>query len=83
MTTIHLEENLVSELEIMAKHKLTTVEALVKDVLRHYLQVEKELPPKKYSFIGIGHSGKKNLSTQVEKTLEKGANRIEGWSLSE
>ena len=36
---------------------------------------------KTYSFIGIGHSGKGNLSTHVEAILSKGANRREGWSL--
>lgn len=34
-----------------------------------------------YSFIGIGHSGKRNLSRQVDIILEQGANRREGWSL--
>jgi len=35
------------------------------------------------TFIGIGNSGKGNISTQVETTLKKAANRREGWSLSE
>jgi hypothetical protein len=37
--------------------------------------------PKRYSFIGIGHSGKGHLSTHVEETLAEAANRREGWSL--
>lgn len=80
MTSISIEEELLTALEITAKRKLTT--AIVKEALQRYLQSEVP-PPKKYSFIGIGHSGKKNISTQVEETLATAANRIEGWSLPE
>jgi len=38
---------------------------------------------KRFSFIGIGHSGKHNLSTQVEEILTQAANRREGWSVPE
>ncbi len=37
----------------------------------------------RFSFIGIGDSGKKNLSTQVESILEQAADKREGWSLPE
>lgn len=36
---------------------------------------------RRFSFIGIGDSGKKNLSTQVDSILEHGADKREGWSL--
>jgi len=81
MTTINLEEDFLTALEIMAKRKLTTVESLVKEALQRYLQSEEVLPPKKYSFIGIWHSGDSNLSTQVDDVLIEGANQREGWSL--
>jgi len=35
----------------------------------------------RFSFIGIGHSGKRYLSTQVEDILTHAANRREGWSV--
>ena len=35
--------------------------------------------PKSYSFIGIGHSGQGNISTQVEATLKNAANRQGDW----
>ena len=38
---------------------------------------------KRFSFIGMGHSGKRNLSTQVEDILTQAANRREGWSIAE
>ncbi|GEM_PF-2989127 len=48
MTTIDLEEDLVTALEIIATRKFTTVETLIKEVLQQYLQSE-EAPalPKK------------------------------------
>jgi len=84
MTTIEIqaEDELITSLKQMANNKLTTVEALVKEVLFNYLQIQSS-KPKSYSFIGIGHSGKGNISTQVTSTLKKAANRREGWSLSQ
>ena len=80
--TIQAEEEIVKALKHIAKNKLMTTEALIKEALLNYLQLQ--IPKsKKYSFIGIGHSGKRNISTQVETALKKAANRREGWSLSE
>ena len=80
--TIHAEEEIVKTLKQIAENKLMTTEALVKEALLNYLQLQ--IPrSKKYSFIGIGHSGKRNISRQVETTLKKAANRKEGWSLPE
>ena len=36
---------------------------------------------KRYSFVGIAHSGKGSLSTQAESILDESADRREGWSL--
>ena len=79
---IQAEEELVTALKQIAKRKLTTVEAIANEALLNYLQLQ-SFPSKSYSFIGIGHSGKGNISTQVDATLKKAANRREGWSLSE
>ncbi len=79
---IQIEEELVGALEEMAENKLTTVEALIKEALLNYLKMPSSRS-KKYSFIGIGNSGKRNISTQVEETLKKAADRREGWSLTE
>jgi hypothetical protein len=52
---------------------------MITTAVKAYLQ---PIPkPKRYSFIGIGHSGKGHLSTHVEETLAEAANRREGWSL--
>jgi len=79
---IQAEETLIATLRQIAERRQTTVEEVTKEALEQYLQ-KQTLKAKTYSFIGIGHSGKKNLSTQVESILTQAANRREGWSLSE
>jgi len=79
---IQAEEQLLTALQEIAKQKQTTVEDVAKEALLHYIQVHPDSPVQ-YSFIGIGHSGKENISKQVDKTLEKAANRREGWNLTE
>jgi hypothetical protein len=79
---IQAEETLIATLKQIAERRQTTVEEVTKEALEQYLQ-QQTLETKTYSFIGIGHSGKKNLSTQVESRLTQAANRREGWSLSE
>ena len=79
---IQAEETLIATLRQIAERRQTTVEEVTKEALEQYLQ-KQVLEAKTYSFIGIGHSGKKNLSTQVESRLTQAADRREGWSLSE
>ncbi len=62
---IQAEETLVTALEEIAQRKQTSVEDVAREALQHYLQTQ-SVQPKPYSFIGIGHSGKGNISTQVE-----------------
>ena len=78
--TITADENLVEALKTIAEQKATTVEVVAREALTNYVhsQPTRAHP---YSFIGIGHSGKKNLSTQVEKIIEENADRRTGWSL--
>jgi hypothetical protein len=79
---IQAEEDVLVELEEIARQQQTTVQAVAKEALLHYLR---ERPPHRgtYSFVGIWHSGKVDLSQQVETGLEQAANRREGWSLAE
>ena len=80
--TIQAEEELVTALKHVARTQFTTVEALAKEAVVNYLPRHAS-QSKSYSFIGIGHSGQGNISTQVDATLKTAANRREGWSLSE
>lgn len=78
---IQAEEDLAAALQQIAEQKATTVDELAKEALRDYLRAQ-SIPSRTYSFIGIGHSGKGNLSKQAESILEKAVNRREGWSLA-
>lgn len=80
--SIQTEEEVLKALKEVAKQKQSTVEEVTEEALHQYLQRHIASPPP-YSFIGIGHSGKGNISTQVEARLTQAANRQEGWSLTE
>lgn len=80
--TIQADDDIVKSLQQTAMRRSMTTEALVKEALLNYLELQ--IPrSKKYSFIGIGHSGQRDLSMQVETKLKQAANRREGWSLTE
>ena len=78
---IHANEDLISELRQLAEKKLVTLEEIVLEALKKYLH-EQSVQKKKYSFIGIGHSRKGDISEKVDETLNIAADRSEGWSLS-
>lgn len=79
---IQTEETTLTALQEIAAQKQATLEEIAQEALHQYLQSH-PTSAKPYSFIGIGHSGKKNISTQVEATLAQAANRREGWSQTE
>lgn len=79
---IQLDEEILQNLRQQAKIQATSVENLVRNALANYLKTSVSTG-KSYSFIGIGHSGKGKLSTQVDEILDKSAKRREGWSLPE
>jgi hypothetical protein len=77
---IQAEEDLATALQQVADQNATTVDAVAKEALRNYLRAH-HTRSRTYSFIGIGHSGKGNLSTQAEEILQSAIDRREGWSL--
>jgi len=84
MRTIEItaDEELVHTLEVLAQADSKSLEDLSREVLSQYAkQSEVRDNPRRFSFIGIGHSGRSDLSTRVERTLAEAANRREGWSL--
>jgi hypothetical protein len=80
--SIQTEEEILNALKEIAKQKQSTVEEVTEEALQQYLQRHVS-PARSYSFVGIGHSGKGNISSRVEETLNQAANRREGWSLPE
>lgn len=81
--SIQTEEEILNALREVARQKQITLEEVTEEALQQYLQRHISPPSPLYSFIGIGHSGKGNISTQVETTLTQAANRRAGWSLTE
>ena len=79
---IQTEETILKTLKEIAEQKQTTLEDITQEALHQYLQSQAS-SSQVYSFIGIGHSGKGNISTQVETRLTQTANRREGWSQTE
>ena len=81
------KETLIAEIEHIPPKDMETVYKLIQVFTLSNTEntppVEKTEIEKRFSFIGIGHSGKHNLSTQVEEILTQAANRREGWSLPE
>lgn len=86
---IDAEESLLSELSRIAETRRMTVEQAAREALLQYIENQPERSGT-YSFIGIGRSGKGDLSRRAEDILEETANRLEhperseglkGWSL--
>jgi hypothetical protein len=64
------------------------VRELTDDQQRQVMAFVESLKPKqadesakRYSFVGIAHSGNGSLSTDSESALDEAADRREGWSL--
>lgn len=87
--SIRADDTLFQTLEDLARKESKSVEAWTRQALSRYvrkLTAKRDEPAtqgKKYSFVGIGRSGKGHLSTKVDEILAKGMNRREGWSLDE
>lgn len=81
MTVLHiqLDSELLEVLQDIAQKQAVSIDDLVTMAVKAYLQPVSKT--KRYSFIGIGHSGKGHLSTHVEDILAEAADRQEGWSL--
>ena len=83
MVTIALQadELLVEELAEIADAKQISLQDAAHEALVRYVSSEQVASKSRYSFIGIGHSGRRDLSQRVDETLALVAERREGWSL--
>lgn len=73
-TTIFAEESLLDALQSLARKDGTSLSAVIRAALEEYVgrrQAGKRLP----SFLGIGRSGRKDVSERVEELLWSGAHR--------
>lgn len=83
MTTITVQADvtLLEELTEIARLKHISLEEVAKEALTWYVAREQAESSPPYSFIGIGRSGKSDLSRRVDETLAAVVERREGWSL--
>lgn len=79
--TLHADDQLVSELQTIANREAATIEEIAREALASYVQAHRQTGDGRYSFIGIGHSGQRDLSSRAEEILQQSADRREGWSL--
>ncbi len=68
-TTILLDYEIFSRLKQLAGMQGKTVTAIIREAINSYL--EQHHKPRKLSIIGIGKSGKGNLSEDAEKILRQ------------
>lgn len=78
---VQADELLADELAAVADAKQISLQEAVCEALERYVSSEQVAAKPRYSFIGIGRSGTRNLSQRVEETLAMVAERREGWSL--
>ena len=66
-TTIFLESSLQEEIKLIAKSKGKKVSEIIREALNEY--VAKHRQKRKYPFIGLGKSNRKDISENYEEEL--------------
>lgn len=69
-TTIFADDGLLTELKELSREEGRSVAELVREALEGFLKGKKP-SKRKISFVGIGKSGKKNISENHEELLWK------------
>jgi hypothetical protein len=80
--TINTDDALWRRLEEIARQRNVTVAEVVVDALSVYVQPASQGKSPRYSFIGIGRSGRGQSSVQAEEILKREADRRTGWGRS-
>ncbi|MFH0803268.1 MAG: ribbon-helix-helix protein, CopG family [bacterium] len=75
-TTILADEEILLRLRLLAKRQKKTLSEVIRKALDTYL--EQKTGRKKLSFLGAGHSGKKNVSAAAEEIINKNLHTDEG-----
>lgn len=69
-TTIFADDNLINEIKEISKEEHRSVAEIVREAMQNYIK-QKRYKKKKLSFIGIGDSGRRNISEKHEELLWK------------
>lgn len=70
-TTIFANEDLMYEIEQLSRKKKVSAASLIREALEAY--VRKESAHKGFSFVGIGKSGRRDVSERADELLWKRA----------
>lgn len=79
--TIRADEQLFAVLKQIALQQETTFEEVIQQALTDWVGEQRARRASQYSFIGIGRSGRPDLSLRAKEILAQQADRREGWSL--
>lgn len=74
-TTIFADENLIRELKEISQEENKSMAETVREAIENYILQKKKDKKKKLSFVGIGESGRKNISEIHEEILWKKATK--------
>ena len=77
--TINTDDALWRKLDEIARQRNVTVAEVVQEALSAYVQPISQAKSPRYSFIGIGRSGRGHTSVQAEDILKREADRRTGW----
>ncbi len=80
--TINTDDALWRKLNEIARQRNVTVAEVVKEALSAYVQPVSQAKSPRYSFIGIGRSGRGQVSVQAEEILKRESDRRTGWGRS-
>ncbi|MGR3319495.1 MAG: hypothetical protein ACUZ8O_13585 [Candidatus Anammoxibacter sp.] len=69
-TTIFADEELINEIKDISKDENRSVAEVVREAMVNYVK-QKRKKPKKLSFIGIGDSGRSDISKNHEELIWK------------
>jgi metal-responsive CopG/Arc/MetJ family transcriptional regulator len=69
-TTIFADDDLLHEIKEISKEENKSIAEIMREAMQNYIK-QKRFKKKKVSFIGIGSSGRKNISERHEELLWK------------
>lgn len=74
-TTVKIPDELDARLRKEAELRGTTISALVREAIERLLGVRRGRQRRRFSFIGIGDSGRSDISERIEEILRSRARR--------
>lgn len=77
-TTIQANEELLLEVKQLAEEQRTTVSQIIRGALEEYLYQHRQ-GARALSFVGIGSSGRKDISRDVENIIAAQVEKGTGW----